>query len=374
MSVLKYLLIFIFSSLVVACATSTPIIAPDGSLALSVKCGAGAQDQCQLKAGEVCPGGYDIIQASDSQYLGQVGTSSVSGSWNRIGGGVYGSGMSIPILSPNTMLIRCKPLPVQLTSQPSITQTSEKSIKENPNELTHKPNPIALEWNQKSIAAADQGQWAEATRTGLVAVKSDPKYVDAYINLCRAYLGYGDISEAEASCQKAISIDATNLVARNNLSVIKERQGFLNEAVNGYMTACKAGYSLACSNFEKIKGYSPNDLRGAAKRKSDQAGLAIAKKDWVVAIGLANEAIEIYPDSDDAYINRASAYVNIGEIDLAMADANKAIDLNPNHGMAYNNRGAAWLAKGEMKKAKLDFDIACGLKVELGCANVKLVK
>jgi tetratricopeptide (TPR) repeat protein len=131
---------------------------------------------------------------------------------------------------------------------------------------------------------------------------------------------------------------------------------------------------LACTNFERIKGYSPNDLRGAANRKADQASIAISKKDWPEVIRLTNEAIEIYPNSEIAYINRSSAYINTGKNDLAIIDANKAIDLNPNHGMAYNNRGAAWLAKGDTKKAKLDFDIACDLKVALACANVKLLK
>jgi tetratricopeptide (TPR) repeat protein len=362
------------SSLAISCATSTSTIAPDGSPAVSIKCGAGAQDQCLLKAGEVCPGGYDVINSNDAQYLGQVGSNSVSGNWNRYGGGVYGSGMSIPVLTPNTMLIRCKTLAVQLLPPPSTFASPEKLAAEKPSLISRMPNPIAVEWSKKSQAAADNGQWTEAIRTASVAVKNDSEYVDAHINLCRAFIGYGDLSEAEASCKKAIAIDSASFIALNNLSLIKERQGSVDEAVRGYFSACRSGFAIACSNFERIKGYSPNDLRGAANRKADQASTAISNKDWAEVIRLSNEAIEIYPDSELAYINRSSAYINTGKNDLAIDDANKAIDLNPSHGMAYNNRGAAWLAKGEMKKAKLDFDIACGLKVDLGCANIKLVK
>jgi tetratricopeptide (TPR) repeat protein len=155
---------------------------------------------------------------------------------------------------------------------------------------------------------------------------------------------------------------------------VKEKQGNTKEALDGYKLACMNNFPVACSNFERIKGYSPKDLRGAANRISDLASIAISKKDWAETIRLSNEAIEIYPDAENAYINRASAYVYTGQNELAIADANKAIDLNPNHGMAYNNRGAALLAKGELKKAKLDFDIACGLKVELACTNSRLMK
>ena len=372
--IFRFVSIFGFSLFVIGCATSTATIAPDGSPALSIRCGAGAQDQCMLKAGEVCPGGYDVINSSSAQYLGQVGSSSVSGSWNRYGGGVYGSGMSLPVLTPNTMLVRCKPLAMQVLPPSSSMTSSEKRTVDKPSLLSYTPNPLAVEWSKKSETAADNGHWTEAIRTASVAVKNDAGYVDAHINLCRAFIGYGDLSEAESSCQKAISIDSTSLVALNNLSFIKEKQGKTDEAVRDYFSACKSGLVLACTNFERIKGYSPNDLRGAANRKADQASIAISKKDWSEVIRLTNEAIAIYPDTEIAYINRSSAYINTGENDLAIIDANKAIDLNPNHGMAYNNRGAAWLAKGEMRKAKLDFDIACGLKIALGCANAKLVK
>jgi tetratricopeptide (TPR) repeat protein len=372
--------IFKFSSLlgislvVIGCATSTPTIAPDGSPVLSIKCGASAQDQCVLKAGEVCPAGYDVIDSNSSQYLGQVGSSSVSGSWNRFGGGVYGSGLSIPVLTPNTMLVRCKPLAMQVLPPASTTAPSEKRIPEKPSLPSYRPNPLAVEWNEKSLAAAEKGQWTEAIRTALVAIKNDPKYIDAHTNLCRAFIEYGDLSEAEASCQKAISIDSKNIVAAHNLNFIKEKQGRTDEAVRGYLSACSSGFVIACKNFERVKGYSPNDLRGAANRKAEQASLAISKKDWPEVIRLTNEAIEIFPDSEIAYINRSSAYINTGQIDLAIIDTNKAIDLNPNFGMAYNNRGVAFLAKGETKKAKLDFDIACGLKVALGCANALPLK
>ena len=374
MNLFKFVSILGFSLLAVGCATSTPTIAPDGSPALSIRCGASAQDQCMLKAGEVCPGGYDVINSSSAQYLGQVGSSSVSGSWNRYGGGVYGSGLSLPVLTPNTMLVRCKPLAMQVLPLSSTIASSEKRAEEKLSPPGYTPNPLAVEWSKKSEAAADSGRWTEAIRTASVAVKNDAGYADAHINLCRAFIGYGDLSEAESSCRKAISIDSASLVALNNLSYIKEKQGKTDEAVRDYLSACKSGFVVACTNFERIKGYSPNDLRGAANRKADQASIAISKKDWPEVIRLTNEAIAIYPDTEIAYINRSSAYINTGENDLAIIDTNKAIDLNPNHGMAYNNRGAAWLAKGEMKKAKLDFDIACDLKVALACANVKLIK
>jgi hypothetical protein len=93
------------------CATSTPTIAPDGTQAISIRCGGLSPDSCVVKAGEVCPSGYEVLSSNDAKYLGQVGTSSVSGSWSNYGGGVLGSASSLPVISANTILIRCKTIP-----------------------------------------------------------------------------------------------------------------------------------------------------------------------------------------------------------------------------------------------------------------------
>jgi hypothetical protein len=84
-----------------ACATAKQIVGPSGTPAYSIRCGAAVADACYEKAGEVCPNGYTVLNSQGSRYLGQIGSASVAGS--------YGSATSTPIITPNTLLVECKP-------------------------------------------------------------------------------------------------------------------------------------------------------------------------------------------------------------------------------------------------------------------------
>lgn len=94
--------------LLAGCATSKQIVGPNGTPAHAIRCGAAVADACLEKAGEVCPKGYIVLNSRGSQYLGQYGTGSVGGSWNPAGGSFSGSATSMPLISPNSMLVECK--------------------------------------------------------------------------------------------------------------------------------------------------------------------------------------------------------------------------------------------------------------------------
>jgi len=68
-----------------------------------------------------------------------------------------------------------------------------------------------------------------------------------------------------------------------------------------------------------------------------------------------NKAIELAPDSADAYYKRGDAYDELGEYSKAIADYNKAIELDPNHALAYYNRAYAYGEIGEYDKAIADY-------------------
>lgn len=101
------LTIFIAAALA-GCTTAKQIIGPDGTHVYAIDCHPAMPNDCLEKAGEVCPSGYMVLNATGSKSLGQVGSGSGSGQWSQLGGGVSGSTMSVPILTPNSMLIECK--------------------------------------------------------------------------------------------------------------------------------------------------------------------------------------------------------------------------------------------------------------------------
>lgn len=96
----------------------------------------------------------------------------------------------------------------------------------------------------------------------------------------------------------------------------------------------------------------PGDNKYGSNPKEEEGGKPIA--DY-------NKAIELAPDSADAYYNRGDAYDEMGEYGKAIADYNKAIQLNPNLASAYYNRGCAYGEIGAYDKAIADYNKAIEL-------------
>ena len=63
------------------------------------------------------------------------------------------------------------------------------------------------------------------------------------------------------------------------------------------------------------------------------------------------KAIELDPSSVAAYITRRAAYVELRQLDLAIADETKAIELDPNRASAYSNRASAREADNQLELA-----------------------
>ena len=235
-------------------------------------------------------------------------------------------------------------------------------------------NPEVIAWNARSVESAGNGNWVEAIRTSSAGIAIDPKNTDAYVNRCRAFIGYGDLNEAIKDCNEALKLEPTNMIAVNNLAVISVRQGNESKALDGYEKACLGGYQLSCDNFKKIKGYSPIDTSEIVKKKNEEAVKAFSQKDWVLVISITTEIIRIDPKNSDAFISRSGAYANTGKLDDALSDVDIAIRLSPNEPAGYNNRGFIFELQKNTNRAILQYEIACSLKLELGCNNLKRLK
>ncbi|MDH3976476.1 MAG: tetratricopeptide repeat protein [Deltaproteobacteria bacterium] len=85
---------------------------------------------------------------------------------------------------------------------------------------------------------------------------------------------------------------------------------------------------------------------------------------WSNRISLWSYDLKINPESYKAYINRGTAYSDLGEYEKAIKDFSAAIRLYPEIYEAYNNRGTVYSDRGAYEKAIRDFSIAINLNPE----------
>lgn len=226
-------------------------------------------------------------------------------------------------------------------------------------------------WAEKSSENINSGNWIEAIRTSLVSLSFDPNNTNALINICAAYIARKDYQEATNNCMQALRLDPRNSIVRNNIGVIQAASGEIDNALINYQASCLAGLNLACENFKKIKGYAPNDHESVKRIMNDEAAKLLDAKRYDEAIAACDKLLKIYPSNAVAYVIRSAANAYKGSVNEAVEDANKAIRIDPNMSTAYNNRGFANQLAGNTKSALLDYEIACSLKFDLACNNLR---
>jgi len=85
-------------------------------------------------------------------------------------------------------------------------------------------------------------------------------------------------------------------------------------------------------------------------------------KNYDTAITCFDQAIQLFPDYANAFLQRGHTYHQKGNYDLAIADFNQMIKLYPNNINGYNYRGYTYLTKKDYDLAIADFNTA--LKID----------
>lgn len=105
-----------------------------------------------------------------------------------------------------------------------------------------------------------------------------------------------------------------------------------------------------------------------AERLADQAIACVKERKAIQAIALLSELIGIDPDNAQAYLNRGSSYVRVGEFGLGLRDYDRVIELEPNRFEGWYNRGSTHLAAREYDEAVADLTQTIRLKPDLAYA------
>ena len=99
---------------------------------------------------------------------------------------------------------------------------------------------------------------------------------------------------------------------------------------------------------------SPEAKEEAARVKLE-ANEAFKAKKYKIAVDKYSRCIELDPENEIFYGNRAFAQIKIENYGSAIEDANKATELNPRYIKAYYRRADAYSALGKVKQSLLDF-------------------
>ncbi|MBM4045295.1 MAG: tetratricopeptide repeat protein [Planctomycetes bacterium] len=218
---------------------------------------------------------------------------------------------------------------------------------------------------------------ARAAQRQQSALRKDPNYIEAWVNLALAQEALGRLDDAAASCQRALRVDPKLVrepvnfaLAHNHLGSIRRQQGRLDEAMAEYEAALKVAPDLAEARYNLGNAY-------AAKREFDQAaeayraalklspGHAGARENLgnvLFAGGKLTNAADEYraalalrPQSASLHNNLGNVYLRMGQIDAAIGEYRAAVQAGDANGMAFFGLGNAYAQKNMRREAVAAF-------------------
>jgi DNA-binding transcriptional MerR regulator len=110
----------------------------------------------------------------------------------------------------------------------------------------------ALDWLKKSNESIARNDTLETIVTTSVAIKLDPKLLQAYLNRAWAFNEKALYDKAIMDLNHALQLDPGNAVVYTRRALIFQRKGDDPRAIADYEKACQLGLEMACENYQKF--------------------------------------------------------------------------------------------------------------------------
>jgi len=179
--------------------------------------------------------------------------------------------------------------------------------------LLHPPVQDAASWINRSLGQYQQAQYPQSIESARRALQLDPNSAEAYLNIGAAYGAMQQWDEAIRNEREALRLKPGLQLAQNNLNFYLQ-QG----------AAAKSNLSEQATAEQLIN----ESLR------LNQAGK------YAESIAEARKALQLNPNSAEAWNNIAANWEALHRWDDAIAAARKALSLKPDFQLAKNN--LAW--------------------------------
>ncbi len=209
-----------------------------------------------------------------------------------------------------------------------LSAAGERAEAERQYELAVKMNPRFLRARLNlGILLDKMGRYAEAARRYRQAIELQPDFADSHLCLGITLLHSGQINDSIGEYREALRLDPGNAVAHNNLGFALQTAGKVPDAIGEFEKAVSLDpeYSDARMNLG-LALYNTGDALGAAPQL----------REWV----------RLRPDSADAHNALASALYVAGRGDEAVAEYREALRIDPGNAMARQNLAGALQAMG----------------------------
>jgi tetratricopeptide (TPR) repeat protein len=209
------------------------------------------------------------------------------------------------------------------------------------------------------------------------AIRLNPDFIKAYIELGNALVAQGRLDEAIEHYSAALRIRPDYAKAHNNMGVAFAVQGKLDKAIDQYDEALRIRPDSAETHTElgnvlvaqgrldeAIDHYSVAlRIRPDYAKAHNNLGLALAEHGKTTeAIGHYNEALRIRPDSAEAHSNLGNALVAQGRLDEAIDHYSTALRIKPDSVEAHNNLGFALGEQGRTAEAISHYSAALRIR------------
>jgi tetratricopeptide (TPR) repeat protein len=212
-----------------------------------------------------------------------------------------------------------------------------------------------LAHNHLALDLLRKGQVDEAIAHYQKALSIDPNLIQSYNGIGLAFYQKGEFDEAIIQYQKALEIDSAVAEVQSNFGNALLKKGKADEAMDHYQKALEIDPHFADAH---------NNL-GAVLFQKGQVNEAIAEY---------QKTLEINPHYAEAHENLGNALMRIERVDEAIAEYRSVLEIDPNFADAHNNLGTVLFQKGHVDEAIAQFQEALRLNPNSTDAQNNLAK
>ncbi|MDQ6660846.1 MAG: tetratricopeptide repeat protein, partial [Chloroflexota bacterium] len=191
-------------------------------------------------------------------------------------------------------------------------------------------------YNYRGCCLAERGDYTASIEHFNVSLTLDPHFAPAYCNRTRAYLELNRLEEAWADCETMYSFDDKYPIGQATYQLVKalrrhkasqdgttaelaEEYGLL-ELLRRYSRPLKPRETYAARQDNPLEMPELNVANATPEELNHLGVVRACSGDYEGAIEAFNQVLQMKPDYDKAYFNRAQAYVLTGNYKKAIAD------------------------------------------------------